>query len=408
MVFARKLFWIYLAPLVAIFSMRVSSLEIFAAFEQAIFPYIAHTPLAQYFFDPSTPPEEIPLLLSSTTQQSHVEKIGPIAVALADLGHPVTFICGKAFQDYISNLHPNVHFYPFQGLDDKLTPEDYEYWMSLPTGVEKEIWVTKKVIVDGAPDAHNTYQAYFKEFRDKYGDQKPLISLFDSSVTGHHTVHLGVPGIKPDVSIGINLLPLLLHSNETFPPRYGRIPHQGPDAKVLHQKAYETIKQDDPYEWEVSQAWWEKLKEMGSPRQEFPQILDGMNRNADQLLAIGIPEFEFTRAELDIDVRYFGALTKARKDKDSAAILPSWWDDLMEAKSEGKKIICVSQGTVETLPEELILPTMKVLSDNEELFVIATFYNSEPEEVSGLVVPANARVAKYVPHDELLPLVGEL
>ena len=70
--------------------------------------------------------------------------------------------------------------------------------------------------------------------------------------------------------------------------------------------------------------------------------------------------------------------------------------------------ICVSQGTVETLPEELILPTMKVLSDNEELFVIATFYTSEPEEISGLIVPANARVAKYVPHDELLPLVGEL
>ena len=406
MAFFRKLLWSYLAPLIAFFALCGSSHGIFTALEQAILPYIADTPLSGYLFGSTVSPEEIPLLISSVTHQSHVEKIGPIAVALAELGHPVTFICGNAFENYISNLHPNVKFYPFQGLDDKLTPEDLAYWMSLPSGVEKEIWISKKVIVDGVNDAHNTYQTYFKEFRDKYGNQKPLISLYDCTVTGHQTVHLGVPGIKPDVSIGISILPLMIHSNETFPPRSGKIPHEGADAKAVHQEAYETIKKDDPYEWEVSQAWWEKLKEMGSTQNSFPQILDGMNRNPDQLLTIGIPEFEFPRTELDIDLRYFGALKMASKSQETDKDLPSWWDDVHKAKQEGKKIVVVTQGTVETIPGELILPTLKALGENENIFVVATFYNSEPEEVEGLVVPSNARVAKYVPHDELLPLVS--
>lgn len=405
MAFLQRLFLLSLAPLLAFFALREYSPETLQTFETALRSYVADTPLSQYLSDPLLPPSELPLLFSSVPQQSHVEKIAPIAVALAELGHPVTFICGRVFENYVSSLHPNIAFQPFEGNDDKFSEEDMKYWMSLPSGIEKEIWATNKVIVDGAPDAHNTYQAYFKNFRDRYGDTKPLISLYDCTVIGHQTVHLGVPGIKPDASIGISLLPLLLHSNETFPSRLGRKPHQGPDAQEVHQKAYESIKTENPYEWEVSQAWWAKLKEMGSPRDDFPQVLDGMNVNSDYLVTMGIPEFEFPRKNVGIDLRYFGALKKPQEQQSESSDLPSWWNDVIQAKAEGKKIVVVSQGTVETKPEELILPTLEALKDREDVFVVATFYTSEPEEVPGLVVPENARVAKYVPHNALLPLV---
>lgn len=400
MAFLQRLLFLGLPILIALLSLY--SPELFRNVGDSVQSYIA-----KYRAEPQPLPSEIPVLVSSVSHQSHVEKVGPIAVALAELGHPVTFITGKVFEDYVTSLHPNVGFYAFHGLDDKLTEEDLAYWMSLPSGVEAEIWVSKKVIVEGATDAHDTYQAYFKEFRDKYGDKKPLISLFDQTVLGHQAVLLGVPGIKPDASIGISLMPLLVHSNDTFPNRYGKKPHQGPDARAIHQKAYETIKTEDPYDWEISRAWWAKLKEMGSTHDQFPQFLDGLNRVPDSIITMGIPEFEFPRTDLDVDVRYFGALQKPQKKANNATVLPSWWDDIRKAKEEGKKIVVVSQGTVETKPEELILPTLEALKDNDNILVVATFYASEPEDVPGLIVPENARVAKYISHEELLPYVSE-
>jgi hypothetical protein len=404
MAFFQRLFIFGLAPLMAFVALHEYSPESFRALKNDLQTYIGGTPLSQYFAEPLPARSEIPLLVSSVSHQSHFEKMGAIAAALADLGHPVTFICGKVFEDAVSKLHPNINFYPFQGLDDKLSEEDLAHWMSLPSGVEGEIWITKKVIVGGAQDAHNTYQAYFEEFRKRYGTEKPLISLYDQSIGGHQTFLLGVPGVKPDASIGVSTMPLLLHSNDTYPMRTGKKPHQGPDARAIHQKAYDD--HGDQYEWEVSQAWWAKLKEMGSTWDEFPQILDGMNRIPDRLMALGVPEFEFPRTDIGLDLRYFGALKTVKKTSSMTNNLPNWWDDLRNAKEAGKKIVVVSQGTVETKPEELILPTLEALKDAEDVFVVATFYQFEPEEVQGLVVPKNARVAKYIPHDELLPFVS--
>ncbi|KAJ4346915.1 uncharacterized protein N0V89_010848 [Didymosphaeria variabile] len=403
MTFFQKLFLFAFAPLAAFVVLREYSPGLFRALEDAIQPYIAGSPFSQYFGERPFARSEIPLLVSSVSHQSHFEKMGAIAAALAELGHPVTFICGKVFEDAVNKLHPNINFYPFQGLDDKLSEEDLAYWMSLPSGVEAEIWVTTKVIVEGAPDAHNTYQAYFKEFKEKYGNDKPLISLYDQTVAGHQTFLLGVPGIKPDVSIGISVMPLLVHSNDTYPARTGKKPHQGPNARAIHQRAYDG--HGDQYEWEISKAWWAKLREMGSTRDDFPQILDGMNRVPDHLITMGVPEFEFPRTDLGFDLRYFGALRKVQKKSSATPDLPTWWDDLQQAKEKGRKIVAVSQGTVETKPEELILPTLEALKGRDDVLVIATFYLYEPEEVEGLVVPDNARVSKYIPHDELLPFV---
>lgn len=404
MAFFQRLFLFAFAPLVAFITLREYSPDSFRAFDDAIQSYIGGTPLSQYFTEPLPARSEIPLLVSSISHQSHFEKVGVIAAALADLGHPVTFITGKVFEEAVAKLHPNIEFIGFQGIDDKLTEEDLAHWQSLPSGVEAEIWVTTKVIVGGAEDAHNTYQAYFEDFRKKYGDKKPLISLYDQTIGGHRTFLLGVPGIKPDASIGISMQPLMVHSNDTYPVRDGKKPHQGPDARAIHQKAYDD--HSDQYEWEVSKAWWAKLKDMGSTRDVFTQILDGMNRDPDLLITMGIPEFEFPRTDLDLNLRYFGAFKKPQKTSSASPDLPSWWDDLRKAKAAGKKIVVVSQGTVETNPNDLILPTLEAFKDRDDVLVIGTFYFSEPEDVPGLAVPKNARVAKYIPHDELLPYVN--
>ncbi|KAF1948264.1 UDP-Glycosyltransferase/glycogen phosphorylase [Byssothecium circinans] len=343
------------------------------------------------------------------THWSHYEKVAAIAGELAELGYPITFVVGRSFQSHVEDLHPNITFLPLQGLDDKMTEEDTATYLSLPSGPERELFFMKKVLVDSLLiDGHNTLQDYFKEFCENYGDSKPLISIYDFIVTGHHPILMGKPGIRPDASIGISLAPLALDSNDTFPYRTGKAPHTGPDAREVHRKAYEK-RYDNAYERAFHQYWWEKLAEFGVVMETYPYYNHAAGALPDYLLSLGIPEFQFHRSDLRPNVRFFGAFKKVGKqDGDKGAQLPSWWDDIAKAKKEGKKIVAVSQGTLEVNPENLVLPTLEALKDRDDVLVIATFVVSEPEDVPGLVVPSNARVTKFVPFDLLLPLVDVL
>jgi len=264
----------------------------------------------------------------------------------------------------------------------------------------------KKVLVEGMPLQQESIQAQFQAFRKKHGDSKPLISLFDQTVMGHVPVLFGAEGIKANANIGISLAPLTLESDDTFPFRSGLAPHQGPDAKKLHRKAYKSYYEEKYYK-ALNDAYWAKLREMGAKRDRYPGIMESINEAPDHLLALGIPKFEFPRSDIKQDVRHFGALKKTGfKNEKKGLELPEWWGDIAAAKREGKKIVAVSQGTVEGRLEDLVLPTIEALKDRNDILLIATTVLVEPKDVKNLVVPANTRVEKFVPYDELLPLVS--
>ncbi|KAF2279850.1 UDP-Glycosyltransferase/glycogen phosphorylase [Westerdykella ornata] len=349
-------------------------------------------------------PSQTPLIFASVPHISHLEKVAAVALELASIGYPIKFLTGRAFENLISNLHPNIEFAPFLGLDGLMTEEDMKTLMSLPPK-EKELFATKKAFVDGMKDHHNSIQREAAAFRQKHGDTKPLVILFDMSLTGHYPVLLGAPGIRPDASIAISTAALVLDSNDTFPFKVGKVPDTSENARDVHwaacQEYFET-----PFYKELHKHWEAKLRELGATKEPFPGVYDAMNTVSDYLATQGIPEFEFPRSDIRTDIRYFGALKNLKKTGGEAAELPTWWDDIRKAKAEGKKIVAVSQGTVEVNPQELILPTISALKDREDVLVIATLVAFEPSEVLGEEVPENARVAKFVPHDMLLPLVS--
>lgn len=178
----------------------------------------------------------------------------------------------------------------------------------------------------------------------------------------------------------------------------------------MHAKAYKEY-YSEYYVKELNEAWWAKLREMGAVQDRYPGIMEAFNMAPDHLLTLGIPEFEFPRSDLRSNVHWFGAFKKAGAkgdDKKKKPELPSWWDDIAKAKSEGKKIVAVSQGTVEADLEDVLLPTIEALKERDDVLVIATTVLVEPGDVKNLVVPGNTRVAKFVPYDLLLPLVSRV
>ncbi len=75
---------------------------------------------------------------------------------------------------------------------------------------------------------------------------------------------------------------------------------------------------------------------------------------------------------------------------------PKWWNDL----KSGRPVVHVTQGTVSTNINELVMPTIEAMRGENVLLVVTT---PNPEELGKL--PDNVRVEKMIPHSVLLPFV---
>lgn len=406
MAFTQRLLASAILPVLAIFLAQLYYPGAIHRVQEAIGPYVADSPLfSSLLAEPLPPRSETPLVFSAVAHWSHYEKVAKVAVALANLGYPITFITGGIFEEDVKRLHPNIAFVPFQGKPDKLSEEDMEVVKTLaPASDEFELFMTKKVLVEAIPDQYNTFQQVFRDFHERYGDSRPLLSLYDSALTGHHTLSLGVPGLKPDTIIGIGLHPYSLDSNETFPFHMGKPPHNGPDAHAVHHEANQPHHRGHVTR-EFVKVYWQQMREMGATDIHDWHLTHIIAAVPEHLMLLGVPEFEFPRKQLRTNVHYFGALKTDKKPSTSSNSLPEWWDDVAAAKVAGKQLVAVSQGTVGTNLDDLLMPTLEALKDRDDVLVIATTVAVEPADVPNLVVPSNARVAKFVPYDLLLPQV---
>lgn len=119
----------------------------------------------------------------------------------------------------------------------------------------------------------------------------------------------------------------------------------------------------------------------------------------DLFLQPTIPGFEYPRSDLPPQVRFIGPLVPPPAGEDA---LPAWWSDVVDARAAGRPVVLVTQGTLATDPRELVVPALRGLA-GEDVLVVATTPAS-PAEL-GIELPANARVAAYVPYQALLPYV---
>ena len=104
-----------------------------------------------------------------------------------------------------------------------------------------------------------------------------------------------------------------------------------------------------------------------------------------------VPAFEYPRRDLAAQVKFIGPLVPPPP----ARPLPAWWGEVATTK---QPVILVTQGTLATDPTELIAPAVQALAA-EDVVVVVT------GKLTG-TVPANVRVADYVPYQLLLPRVA--
>ncbi|MFI6099709.1 glycosyltransferase [Lentzea sp. NPDC051213] len=109
------------------------------------------------------------------------------------------------------------------------------------------------------------------------------------------------------------------------------------------------------------------------------------------VLAQGVSALETTK-DLPEQVRFVGRLITATKKPEA---LPEWWPDL-----DGRTVVHVTQGTLETGADDLLKPAIEELAGHDVLVVCTT--GGAPTDTLG-TLPDNVRAAEFIPHDLLLP-----
>ena len=111
--------------------------------------------------------------------------------------------------------------------------------------------------------------------------------------------------------------------------------------------------------------------------------------------------FEYPRSDLPPQVHFIGPFLPGPTPD---FVPPAWWEEMLE---ERRSIVHVTQGTAATEAEQLLVPTLGALAD-EDVLVVATTGGKPVESVGLDPLPANARLESFVPHHHLLPHVDAM
>jgi UDP:flavonoid glycosyltransferase YjiC (YdhE family) len=119
----------------------------------------------------------------------------------------------------------------------------------------------------------------------------------------------------------------------------------------------------------------------------------------DTTFQLAPPGFEYPRREPD-RVRFVGPVRSgARPDPD----LPYWWADL----DYSLPVVHVTQGTVANANlGQLLVPALRAVAGEDDVLVVAATGGRPLAALTAALggpLPANARVAEFLPYGDLLP-----
>ncbi len=194
----------------------------------------------------------------------------------------------------------------------------------------------------------------------------------------------------PVISIGV--LPLIESSKDLAPNGLGMEPASSRAGKM----------KQDLLRWLVKNIFIRK------PNKQFQRIMeehgiehnnvflfDLLSHKANFILQSGTPGFEYYRSDLSNNVKFIGPLLPfSVRQEDNF-----WFDKRL---TQYKKIVLVTQGTVEKDPAKLIVPTLEAFKNSDTL-VICTTGGSQTAVLKKQYQYANIIIEDFIAFADVMP-----
>lgn len=321
------------------------------------------------------------IVIATTPAPGHVNPMLGLARILLAEGHEVLAFTGRAFQERVEAIGATFRPIPASADQDVVDPfSKYPEFKTLPPGLELLRVILERLFVDHIPAQHRALEQVLRD-------------------------------VPADVVVGddcfLGLLPTLLKPRSTRPPvlcfgtsilhwprEDGAPDFLGlPPAASPTQHAAIIQEHDRIVHQPLAHRLNGCLERLGLGSLASPPF-EAMVRLADVYWQLTVPSFELPRT-LPSSVKFIGTLPIIPNQ----APLPPWAADL-----DGKrKVVLVTQGTVANHDFNLlIVPTLAALADEPDLLVVVTAGGRPVEAIPG-PIPANARLASYLPFEWILP-----
>lgn len=316
-------------------------------------------------------------LLSAMPFTGHVTPLRAVAHALVERGHDVRFYTGSAFRAGVEAS--GAVLVPWRRAPDF---DENNLRATFPRlegrkGIRQVFVNLEDVMIGTAPAQVEDLQAEW--------DREPWdVIVADETSVGAalFAERTGCPWAT------VAVLPLTLPSRQGPPGGLGLAPGRNPLTRVrdaaLRAVAPMLMR---PLAGPLARA----REAAGLPPKAVP--FQEAAYSPERVLAGGAPLLDFARTDRPAHLDFVGTLAPPAS---APAPLPHWWGDL-----DGRTVVHVTQGTQNIDPADLIRPALEALAHRTLLIVVSTGVRGRDE--LPFPVPGNARVAGFLPYDELLP-----
>lgn len=322
------------------------------------------------------------ILFAAFPGEGHFNPLTGLAVHLKSAGYDVRFYTAVAYKEKVEKL--GLPFYPFvraRELDvdkiDEIFP-DRKHHKSQAAKLNHDII---NVFIKQGPE-------YFEDLKDVRKDFAFDLLIADIMFTG-------IPFVKDLMKLpvlGVGIVPLTSTSRDLPPPGMGATP-----SDSVLGKAKQGLMR-----WVARRVLFAKsnkaMKEiLGSYGIDVnaDNVFDLMPKKCTLVLQTGTPAFEYRRSDMPENIRFVGPLLPYAKAKAGAP----WYDERLSAY---KKVVLVTQGTVERDTTKLLVPALEGLKDSECLVVVTTG-GSNTEALRRQYAAPNVIVEDFIPFADVMP-----
>jgi MGT family glycosyltransferase len=323
------------------------------------------------------------ILFATIALDGHFNPLTGLARHLLELGYDVRWYTGSTFGPKLAAL--GIPHYPFRKaleVTQENMDEVFPQRKTLKSQIAKMKFDLKNYFVLRTPE-------FFADIEDLYHEFPFDLIVTDCCFPASIVVKekLGVP------LVNVGIIPLMESSRDLAPCGLAMLPATGFWGR-FKQDALRWVAQNLLFR-EASNLYNGILRELGvAPTQGI--FFDALIRRADVFLQSGTPGFEYGRSDMSPNVRFVGPLLPYRA---AGSAKPLAFAEKLKAY---RKVILVTQGTVERDPEKILVPTLEAFKDTDTL-VVATTGGSGTRALRERFPHANLVIEDFIDFNAIMP-----
>lgn len=322
------------------------------------------------------------ILFACVPGDGHFNPLLPLAIHLRNEGHDVRWYTSENYA--AKTQAAGIKHYPLvKALDisgkspDELFPER----VRIRNKVKKLAFDMTNGFILRAPEY--------------YEDIKNIHKKFPFDIVIADCAFFAIPFIKhnldiPVISIGV--VPLVESSRDIAPPGLGLTP----PSNFLQKLKYKVLQYIAASVFKRPTGLLKQLLKQHGITMNINNMFDYIVGESSLLLQIGTPGFEYKRSDMGSNIRFIGALLPATNTQ------KKWSSPKLR---QYRKVILVTQGTVEKDISKLIIPALTAFK-NSEYLVIVTTGGSHTEKLRRQFNYENIIIEDFIPFDEVMPIAN--